>query len=186
MLQVPSAASHCNCAMAVKLSGPDMRLSCPQGNLNTSNFAWQLASRMRYTCFDGKAQQQLLDYLVSPANGLDKIDTTSIARGDGSAGPASQDPMQKQKFWQSQSATIAGAVVGTVVGVVLFSVLIWFIVGRRIMATRKAQAFQKFEEDHVAAATADAAAAAGGGAAASTAAVDPAAPRGGSAAGAHM
>lgn len=144
--------------MAVKLSGPDMHLSCPKGNYNISDFSWQLASRMRYTCFDGKQQQQLLDYLVSPANGLDKIDTTSIARGDGSVPPAYlQDPQNtRQKFWQTKTATIAGTVVGTIVGVVLLSVLVWFIVGRRIMASRKAQSFQKFEEDHVAAATADA------------------------------
>jgi hypothetical protein len=156
--QVPAAASQCNCAMAVKLSGPDMHLSCPKGNYNISDFSWQLASRMRYTCFDGKQQQQLLDYLVSPANGLDKIDTASIARGDGSIPPAYlQDPQNtRQKFWQTKTATIAGAVVGTIVGVVLLSVLVWFIVGRRIMASRKAQSFQKFEEDHVAAAAADA------------------------------
>jgi hypothetical protein len=135
-----------------------MHLSCPKGNYNITDFAWQLASRMRYTCWDGKHSQQLLDYLVSPANGLDKIDTTSIARGDGPV-QLQQDAAQR-RFWQTKQATIAGAVVGVVVGVVLFSVLIWFIVGRRVLATRKAQSFQKLQDDHVAAAatTADAAA----------------------------
>lgn len=150
--------------MAIKLTGPDMHLACPKGSYNISDFSWQLASRMRYTCWDGKHSQQLLDYLVSPANGLDKIDTNSIARGDGPVVPAylQQQQEAQRRFWQSKQAMIAGAVVGVVVGVVLFSVLIWFIVGRKVMATRKAQSFQKFQDDHVAAAatTADAAPAA--------------------------
>lgn len=137
--------------MAIKLTGPDMHLSCPKGSYNISDFSWQLASRMRYTCWDGKHSQQLLDYLVSPANGLDKIDTNSIARGDGPGTPAYLQEAQQRKFWQTKQATIAGAVVGVVVGVVLFSVLIWFIVGRKLLATRKAQSFQKFQDDHVAA-----------------------------------
>lgn len=158
-LQVPEAASTCNCAMNVNLSGPDMHLACPKGNYNITDFSWQLASRLRYTCWDGKQQQQqqLLDYLVSPANGLDKIDTTMIARGDGPVDPAyMQAQQQKQKFWQSKSAVIAGAVVGAVVGVVLLGLLAWFVVGRRVMATRKAQSFQKFQDDHAAAAAASA------------------------------
>lgn len=150
--------------MHINMTGPDMHLACPKGSYNISDFSWQLASRMRYNCWDGKHHEQLLDYLVSPANGLDKIDTAMIARGDGPTAPAylQQQEQQKQKFWHSKQATIAGAVVGTVVGVVLFSVLLWFIVGRKIMATKKAQSFQKFQDDHVAAAatTADAAAAA--------------------------
>lgn len=157
--EVPEAASTCNCAMNVNLSGPDMHLACPKGNYNITDFSWQLASRLRYTCWDGKQQQQqqLLDYLVSPANGLDKIDTTMIARGDGPVDPAyMQAQQQKQKFWQSKSAVIAGAVVGAVVGVVLLGLLAWFVVGRRVMATRKAQSFQKFQDDHAAAAAASA------------------------------
>lgn len=134
-----------------------MHLACPKGNYNITDFSWQLASRLRYTCWDGKQQQQLLDYLVSPANGLDKIDTTMIARGDGPVDPAyMQAQQQKQKFWQSKTAVIAGAVVGVVVGVVLLGLLAWFVVGRRVMATRKAQSFQKFQDDHAAAAAASA------------------------------
>jgi flagellar biosynthesis/type III secretory pathway M-ring protein FliF/YscJ len=167
--------------MAINMTGPDMHLACPKGSYNITDFSWQLASRLRYNCWDGKHHQQLLDYLVSPANGLDKIDTNMIARGDGPIAPAYlQEQQQKQKFWQTKQATIAGAVVGVVVGVVLFSVLIWFIVGRRIMATRKAQSFQKYEDDHVAAAAGDTAS----GAPASTQA-DPVS-RGVSSAGAHM
>jgi flagellar biosynthesis/type III secretory pathway M-ring protein FliF/YscJ len=150
--------------MHVNVSGNDMHLACPTGNLNISDFSWQLASRLRYTCWDGKHHQQLLDYLVSSSNGLDKIDTTSVARGDGRLPPSriqqqEQEAQQQKRFWQSKSATIAGAVVGTVVGIVLLSMLMWFIVGRKIMATRKAQSFEKFKDDHssaVAAPVADA------------------------------
>lgn len=158
--QVPSTASTCNCALHINVTGPDMRLACPKGSYNITDFSWQLASRLRYQCWDGKHQQQLLDYLVSPANGLDKIDISSIARGDGSSGPAQQS---QQKIWQSKGAIMAGAIVGAIVGVVLLTGLIWLVVGRKIMAHRKAQSFQKFQDDHTAAVapTAEGAAASG-------------------------
>ena len=137
--------------MHMNMTGPDMRLACPKGSYNITDYSWQLASRMRYTCWDGKQQQQLLDYLVSPSNGLDKIDTSMIVRGDGSAAPAyAQQQGQKQRFWQSKTAIVAGAAVGAVVGAVLLGLLLWFVVVRKVVATRKAQAFQKFEEDKIA------------------------------------
>jgi hypothetical protein len=139
--------------MNINLSGDDMHLACPPGNLNITDFSWQLASRLRYTCWDGVRHVPLLDLLVSPANGLDKIDTTSIARGDGSTPPASlTEQQQRQKPWQTKQAAIAGAVVGAVLGVGVVGALLWFIVGRRLVASRKGQAFKKFQDDHAAAA----------------------------------
>lgn len=141
--EVPVAASTCGCAMTVKLAGPDMRLTCPPPNFPLSDYAWQLASRLRYQCWDAAANRDtwLLDFLVSPANGADKIDTTSTARGDGSGAPA----------WQVQqrarTTAIAGGVVGGLVGMALLGGLVWMLVGRRALATHKATSFTKFADD---------------------------------------
>lgn len=149
--------------MTVNMAGPDMRLACPATNLNTTDFAWQLASRLRYTCWDAKSKRSawLLDYLVSPANGLDKIDTTSIARGDGSSGPAGQG---KPKAWKASSAVIAGAVIGAVAGVAVLGVLAWVLVGRKALAMHKVTSFTKFVDEP--ASTAATAASSGGASAA--------------------
>jgi hypothetical protein len=125
-----------------------MRLACPTTSLSTTDFGWQLASRMRYTCWDGHRSTWLLDYLVSPANGADKIDTTSSARGDGSYAPEFLAARQQR----AHAAMIAGGVVGAVAGVALLAGLVWLVVSRRALATHRATAFTKFDEDAAAAA----------------------------------
>jgi hypothetical protein len=156
-------ASGCNCALAVNVSGADARLYCPPSSYNVSDFGWQLASRLRYTCWDGTANRTawLLDYLVSSANGLDKIDTTSTARGDGSTAPAAIAAAEAAAAGRKRAAAIAGGVVGGVGAAVLLGALAWLLAGRRALATHKATSFNKFEDDAAAAAAAPAAAAAG-------------------------
>jgi putative intracellular protease/amidase len=132
---------------------------------------WQAAAEQRYTCWaEGKAepaaaggkgaagaghQAQLLDYLASPSNNFDNVDTEDMALGDGGGQIADQQRAAKKR------GAVAGAVVGVVVGGALLAALGYFVVYRRLLQPAKATAFRKFEDD--AAAGAGAAGAGAGG-----------------------
>lgn len=152
-LQVPSALGVCGCSISVKLSGHAMKLPCPPDNttLSVTDYMWQTAAEQRYTCWaDGASHQaQLLDYLASPSNNLSNADTTSIARGDGGGLSAAPDAKKK--------GVIAGAVIGVVLVAVLFGLLGYYVVYKRLVVPHKATAFRKFEDDAAAAPAAGAA-----------------------------
>jgi hypothetical protein len=131
-----------------------------------TDFMWQTAAEQRYTCWaDGKGQHaaaggaghqaQLLDYLASPSNNFDNVDTGAMALGDGGGQIADKQQAAKKR------GAVAGAVVGVVVGGALLAALGYFVVYRRLLQPAKATAFRKFEDDAAAAA---AAGAGGGGA----------------------
>ena len=65
---VPQAYSACDCPVNVRLGGRDMRLACPRAAANISDFWWQLASQSAYTCWNGRQEVPLTDYLESPNN----------------------------------------------------------------------------------------------------------------------
>jgi hypothetical protein len=161
--QVPSTVGSCGCSVAVSVSGPRMRLPCPPegSSLAVTDFMWQTAAEQRYTCWaeggaaaaGGKAtaghQAQLLDYLASPSNNFDAVDTAAMALGDGGGQIADQQQQAAKK-----RGAIAGAVVGVVVGGALLAVVGYFVVYRRLLQPAKATAFRKFEDDAAAAAAA--------------------------------
>lgn len=149
-LQVPSTTSICQCSIFIALSGPNMHLTCPPGNIVVSDYAWQLAAQQRYTCYNTTESQpnKLLDQLTSAANSNDKIDTTSRARGDGGNYPFTQ------VHRKPDPKVVAGAVVGIIVGLTLLGVVGYFLVYKRVIRPHaKAMAFNKFQDDPVAAAT---------------------------------
>lgn len=126
-----------------------MRLSCPASDITVSDYAWQLAAEQRYKCWNSNNSHtsQLLDQLVSAANGNDKIDTTSMARGDGGNYPFTK--------MQADPKVIAGVVVGVVGGLTLLAVVGYFVVYKRVLRPQaKATKFSKFEDDPIAAAAA--------------------------------
>ncbi|KAF6253771.1 hypothetical protein COO60DRAFT_388523 [Scenedesmus sp. NREL 46B-D3] len=166
---VPSTVGSCTCSVAAALGGPAMRLACPPegSSLRVTDFMWQTAAEQRYTCWAGGSAQpaaagsragagagrqaQLLDFLASPSNNFDDVDTEATALGDGGGQMADQQQAAKRR------GAVAGAVVGVVLGGALLAALGYFVVYRRLLQPQQAAAFKKFEDD-----VATAAAAAGG------------------------
>eukprot|EP00775_Hariotina_reticulata_P012359 gene12359-12494_t len=127
--EVPSITAVCNCPVGVALTGDNMHLECPDG---------EIASRLRFTCWDGQRQQLLLDYLSSPSNSLDKIDTSSVALGDTGALAKAGPPPRKLN-----PGIIAGAVIGALLVVTVLGLASYCLVYKRLVKPKQATAFRK-------------------------------------------
>ena len=134
--QVPQAYLSCSCPVSVRLTGAEMRLACPRGVAKVSDFYWQLASQSAFTCWTGRREVPLTDYLSSPNNVADPSDTQGPIFGD--SGP------------RRRPALTPGGVAGLAIAVLLVCVALgaagYFWGYRRVWQERHAKSFRRYEE----------------------------------------
>jgi hypothetical protein len=135
--QVPQAYLACSCPVSVRLAGGDMRLACPRGVANVSDFYWQLASQSGFTCWTGRREVPLTDYLTSPNNVADPSDTQ---------GPIFSDsgPRRAPSLSPGGAAGLAIAVLFATAGLGAAG---YFFGYRRLWRERAAKAWQRYEEE---------------------------------------
>ncbi|GBF99542.1 hypothetical protein Rsub_12348 [Raphidocelis subcapitata] len=133
---VPSAYSACNCGISVRLNGPDVRLSCPWRTSRVTDFVWQVSAQQGFTCWDGKREVPLVDYLQSPSN------SASARPGDdgpimGDSGPVPPLP----------PGASAGVAIGVIAFVAAAAALGYFVGYKRWWLERRARAFTRYDAE---------------------------------------
>lgn len=129
----PQAALACGCAVKVRVRGRDMRLRCPRGVTRVTDLYWSAASQQGYTCWTGRREVPLTDYLTSPNNELAPGDVEGPMFGDSPPAP----PLRPGA---AAGVAIAAAAVAAALGCALY-----FVGYKRCWLERRARRFERFD-----------------------------------------
>lgn len=93
-------------------------------------------SQSRYTCWNGRAEVPLTDYLSSPNNALSESDTSGPIFSD--AAPWKPQPLSP--------GGSAGLAIGLLAAAALLGTLGYFVGYKRLWLERRAKQFERFED----------------------------------------
>lgn len=107
----------------------------PDRHLPPQTTPSQIAAQMGYTCWEGRSQAPLTDYLESPNNAASPSDTQGPVFGDSAPAPPPLTP-----------GGSAGVGIAVVFGTLGLAALAYFVGYKRLWQEHRAKKFERFQD----------------------------------------